>query len=158
MVDLIPSFIKKNVPGFKRNNKSGIPVYDVMIKEPFFISPKTSVKSCSEKIAKHNIGSMLIREEGKIIGIVTKQDLVKKVIAKGLSPSKLKVKDIMTKKLITVNPHEDLSDAVKLMIDNKVEQLPVTEKTEFKGLLTWKQILKIQPKLMELYFEKCKMM
>src|SRR5881397_1998056 len=75
---------------------------------------------------KKGIGSLVVVQEGTAIGIVTERDLVAKVIADGLDPAKVLVRDIMSTPLITIQPNAKLTEAVRLMNEYKIRRLVVT--------------------------------
>ena len=142
---------------YKTSMKTGIKVMDAMTKTPIVVEPNEMIKSCAKKMQSHRVGSLLIKRNEKLLGILTEKDIVNKVIANGLNPSKTPVNEVMTKRsLITINPGSDLYDAILLMRDQNKRRLPVLDKKRVLGLLTYRDILKIQPDLYEIYVEKLK--
>lgn len=129
-------------------------VIDVMTNKPVTAGKDITLKEAAQIMLDSNVNSLLVVESEKPIGIITDEDLVRKVIAKGLDPKKVKVKDIMATDLITINPGKDIYDAMKVMRDHNIRQLPVVEKGKLVGFLTAKDILKIQPELFDLWIEK----
>ena len=136
------------------NYKTGYKVCDAMTKKPVFVSPETSIEDCALKMLNNHVGSLVITDSTKLLGILSDRDLVRRVIAKKLNPKELKAKEVMIKKVITISPEKDIYDALKKMKDSDVRHLPVMDKKEMVGLLTLKDILKIQPELFELMVEK----
>jgi len=136
------------------NYKTGYKVCDAMTKKPVSISPETSIEECALKMRDNHVGSLVITEDSKLLGILSDRDIVRRVIAKRLNPRELKVKEVMIKKVITIGPEKDIYDALKKMKNNDVRHLPVMNKKEMVGLLTLKDVLKIQPELFELMVEK----
>lgn len=136
------------------NYKTGYKICDAMTKKPVSVSPETSIEECALKMRNNHIGSLVITKDSKLLGILSDRDIVRRVIAKGLNPKELEAKEVMIKKVITINPEKDIYDALKKMKDSDVRHLPVMNKKEMIGLLTVKDILKIQPELFELMVEK----
>ena len=134
---------------FIKKNKVGIKVNDAMTKRPITISPDINIPSCARKMLSKNVGSLIVMEGDKISGIVTEKDIVEDVVGKELDFKDVKVKDIMTVGYIFITPHSDLSEAVELMIREDVRRLLVVEDKKLLGLLTVKDILKVQPRLYE---------
>jgi signal-transduction protein with cAMP-binding, CBS, and nucleotidyltransferase domain len=85
---------------------------------------------------------------------VNDTDIIRNVLAKGINPLDVIVEDVMQTKIITLNPHQDMYDALQLMKKYNIRTLPVVEDGKLKGLLTLKDILKIQPTLFEVIAEK----
>ena len=85
-------------------------------------------------------GFLIIVKDGHPIGIVTEQDLVRKVIAAELNPSKLSLGEIMSSPLITIDPDEDLVKASEVMKTNSIRRLPVIKDGVMYGVLTSREI------------------
>lgn len=134
--------------------KTGYKVYDCMTTKPISVAPDTSLEQCAKVMAKNHVGALVIKENHKSIGLITEQDIVRKVIAKGTNPLTKKVKDFMEKKLKTVSPNADIYDALIIMRDSNIRHLPVVDKGNMVGLLTLKDVLKIEPSLFDLLVEK----
>jgi len=134
--------------------KTGYKVGDAMTIHPVTVNEDTTLKECAEIMAEKHVGSLLIEEKGRVVGIVTEQDLVRKAIANLLDPASTPVKKIMEKELLTISPDKDIYDALKIMRDYNIRHLPVIDKGRFVGFLTIKDILKIQPQLFDLIVEK----
>ena len=134
--------------------KTGYKVGDAMTINPVTVKKETTLKECANIMTKKHVGSLLVEDKGKVVGIVTEQDLVRKAMAKLLDPAKTPIKKVMEKELLTISPKKDIFDALKIMRDYNVRHLPVLDKGKFVGFLTIKDILKIQPQLFELIVEK----
>ena len=79
---------------------------------------------------------------------------MRKAIAEGLDPKKSVAKDVMVQEIITIKPGVDIFEAVHVMKDHDIRHLPVIEGKKLIGLLTIKDILKIQPQLFEIFVDK----
>jgi len=134
--------------------KTGIKVYDSMTEQPIFLTPDDTVEHCAEEMEKHHVGTIIIKEEENIVGIISEQDIVRDIIAKKINPIGVQLKNHMQKKLITITPDKDIFDALMLMRDYNIRHLPVIDEGKIIGLLTIKDILKIEPQLFELLTEK----
>ncbi|MBT3395378.1 CBS domain-containing protein [archaeon] len=137
--------------------KTGIKVSDAMTKSPVYAKPEDTILACAEKMKEHDIGSLIIKKEGKLLGIVTETDFLAKVIANREDTS-IPVKKIMTKKedIISIAGNEDLYDAILTMSREDVRRLPVISEEFVLGLLTHKDILKIHPDLYDIFVQKYK--
>lgn len=134
--------------------KTNIKVSDAMTEQPITVSPDVSLKESALLMKKKHVGSLLIKEKKKVLGIMTEKDMVRKGIAYGKDPSKTKVKEVMNPKFATIEPHVDIFDALKTMRDLNIRHLPVMQDKKMVGLLTLKDILKIQPDLFDLLVER----
>ena len=134
--------------------KTGYKVYDCMTTKPISCSSSSTLQECAKIMDEHHVGAIVIRENGHSLGLITEQDIVRKIIAKGQNPVDKKVKDYMETDLITISPKEDIFNALIKMRDSNIRHLPVVEDKKMVGLLTMKDILKIEPQLFELLIEK----
>lgn len=134
--------------------KTGYKVCDAMTRKPIAVSQNTTAKECAQIMREKDVGSLVVKEKEMLKGYITEQGLVHKIIARGLSPEKTRVKDIMIKDVAVISPNLDVYDALMVMRDEDVRQLPVLDGKKLVGLLTVKDILKIQPQLFELLVDK----
>lgn len=134
--------------------RTGVHVGDAMTSTPVLVSPELTVTQCARLMKKKGVGSVLVRDGGKLHGIVTEKDFLEKVLAKGVHGDELRVKEVMTKKLVTIEPQEDIYDALMKMNDEEVRRLPVVKGGKLVGILTQKDILKIEPQLFDYMVEK----
>lgn len=129
--------------------KVGVKVGDVMTKKFVSVVPSLSIIECAKIMAKKGVGSLIVSDNQKIKGIMTEGDILQ-AVAKGFDLKKTNVAKIMTKKIIGINPGKDISDAMQVMKTRKVRWLPVLADGNVIGLLTEKDILKIQPELFDI--------
>ena len=134
--------------------KTGYKVYDCMTTKPISVSSDASLEECAKAMSQNHVGALVIKDNHESKGLITEQDIVRDVIAKGINPLTKKVKDFMATKLITIKPSDDIYDALIKMRDSNIRHLPVVDKGEMVGLLTLKDVLKIEPSLFDLLVEK----
>jgi CBS domain-containing protein len=134
--------------------RTGYKVGDVMTQKPIVAPSDADIQSLAKTMAEYKINAVIVAEGKSLKGIVTEQDIIRKAIALGKNPLELKANDVMEKNLTTINPNIDLKEALVLMSDLNIRHLPVIEDKSFVGLLTMKDILKIQPHLLELISHK----
>jgi len=134
--------------------ETGYKVCDAMTRKPIILSSDNDLKECAKEMLKNHVGAIIIKDDGKALGIITEQDIVRKVIAKGINPFKTKLKDVMEKNLISISPEKDIYEALMIMRDKNIRHLPVVDNGIMVGLLTLKDILKIQPQLFDFLVEK----
>ena len=134
--------------------KTGYKVYDCMTTKPVSVSSDATLEQCAKAMAKNHVGALVVKDNHLSKGLITEQDIVRKVLAKGTNPLAKNVKDFMEKKLITIKPNDDIYEALIKMRDSNIRHLPVVDKGKMVGLLTLKDVLKIEPSLFELLVEK----
>ena len=126
-----------------------IKVKDVMVKKDRLVtaSPDESVKDAAIKMFSRGVGSVLIVDDDKLLGIFTERDLVKVVASD--KPVYTKLKDVMTTGLITVSPEESLSRAALIMSERNIRHLPVVENDRLVGIVSARDIAKYYSQVME---------
>lgn len=111
-------------------------VRDFMIKEVLTIEPIQSVLQAAILMTEKGEGSIVVMEGGAVKGIVTERDLLFKVTAKHIDPATLKVAEIMSSPLISIDPQASIREATKIMIDNKIRRLAVITDGALVGMIS----------------------
>jgi len=120
-------------------------VKDVMVTDLVVVDANTSVREAVKRMNDFGIGCLPVMDSGKVAGIMTERDILRRVVAEGKNPDNTLVKDIMSKPLIVVDPETSLEDAVELMIEKKIKKLPVMKDDKLVGLVTFTDIARFQP-------------
>jgi len=110
----------------------------------------TTVSEAVRLMVKNNIGAILVRKHEDVLlgyttGIVTEQDLLQKVLSKGMDPKKTFVEQIMTTPLVTVNVDTTLDDAIDIMVKKDVRRLPIEDKGKVVGMITDRDLIRAIP-------------
>lgn len=130
-------------------------VRDIMSRPVITAKETDTAADIAALMAKHNIGCVLISgKKGETIGIVTERDIVQRVAAKNLLPSKVMARESMSKPVITIRSGASVTDAAKFMNQKKVRRLAVIEDGKLTGVLTMKDILAVTPAMIDLASEK----
>lgn len=132
---------------------TGIKVEDAMVTEVITARPNQTVLDASRIMKEKDIGSVVICEGDNPTGIVTREDIVSKVAAEDKLSSKIMLKDIMSKNLVTCNPDCDISEAARLMSKNKYERIPVVSMGKLIGIISAREIAKVAPAALEIMTE-----
>ncbi len=127
-----------------------IRVSEVMSRNPIKVESSLTAEEGAKLMAHKGISSLLIEEQGRIVGIVTERDIVTKIAANGLSSSEIKLKEIMSSPLIHVEGDSPLETAAEMMWKRKIRRLPVVINNEISGILTENDIVRISPGLIEI--------
>jgi CBS domain-containing protein len=129
--------------------RARIPVVEIMTVKPVTITGEATAAEASKVMREKDIGSLVVVDRSSPTGIVTERDVVTKVAALDLQPSRVLVKDIMTSPVVAVHPHEEVAEAAKLMSQRKIRRLPVVEEGKLVGIVTENDIIRIWPTLIE---------
>jgi CBS domain-containing protein len=123
-------------------------VSDVMTRSPVTISPDATLIDCSRVLVKKKVGSVILVKDKKMRGMLTTKDIVWAITKKkGGELVHVKASDIATKKVKFVKPTLAMSKALKIMKRTGFKRLPVVHKGNLVGMITIKDILKVEPTL-----------
>jgi len=111
-------------------------VRDIMTKEIVMIDGSESALEAAKVMAEKGISSLFVVKDATPVGIVTERDFIKKVCAKDLPVTKVKVADIMSKILTTADPETPIEVAVQRMVNHKIRRLPILDGTKIVGIIT----------------------
>jgi CBS domain-containing protein len=100
-------------------------VEDLMTKEVAIIDLDIDVKNAASKLAQEGRGCLIVVQDSRVAGIVTEQDIVAKVTASGVDPTKVRIRDIMSTPVITVKSSSTIKEAAELMSAYKIRRLVV---------------------------------
>lgn len=121
-------------------------VKDVMNKNVVVAKSNATIREAAKVMNKFRIGSLIVLKEEAIAGIVTERNVLT-AVASGKDTDSTAIEEIMTKKVVTVDPDQTVEAAVDLMIQNKIKKLPVVEDNKLKGIITASDIVVVEPKL-----------
>jgi CBS domain-containing protein len=102
----------------------------------YSILPDKTVFEGLQMMAKLDIGALLVMEEDKLLGILTERDYARKIILKGKASKDTPVKQIMTKKVITIHPDQTLEEAMQIMSSKHFRHLPIVEDEKVIGVIS----------------------
>ena len=102
-------------------------IRDLMTSNPSTIEPDETVADAAKLIRDEDAGLIPIVEGKKLAGTITDRDIAIRVVAEGKDQQSTTVRDVMTSRLVTVDPDQDLDEALRLMAKHQVRRLPVVE-------------------------------
>src|SRR5947199_10719641 len=100
---------------------------ELMTSNPCSIDSDKSVAYAAKMMRDENVGLAPIVEGNRLIGTVTDRDIAIRVVAEGKDPESTKVTEVASTDLVTVDPQQDLDEALRLMSKHQVRRLPVIE-------------------------------
>jgi len=113
-----------------------MPVREIMSTNVITAEGSIKASEGARKMAEHDIGSLVVTKKDKPIGIVTERDMVRKLMSKGVAPSSVTLKDVMSQPLVTIKSDESLSGAAQKMLENDIRRLPIVEDDKLVGIIT----------------------
>lgn len=105
------------------------------------ISPKATLREAARQMRDKRVGSLIIGEGEKQIGIISEADFVRKAIAEGLNPDTTPVESILSKPIITIDIDKTAKEANDLMATKAVRHLAVTDKGKIVGVISVRDLV-----------------
>jgi CBS domain-containing protein len=105
------------------------------------LSPSDSVFDALRQLADHNVGAMMVMDQGRLVGVFSERDYTRKIALAGKSSKDTLVKDIMTPDVLTVSPQTRTRDCMALMSQKKIRHLPVVEADKVLGMISIRDIM-----------------
>jgi len=125
-------------------------VKEIMRSDVKTARPDSSVREVVGKMDRLDIGSIIIVQGRRPIGIITERDVLRKVVEHCLDPSLCKAKDIMTTPIVTAEENLSVEEAARMMATRKIKRIPIVRKDELVGIVTLTDLLVNNPTLVEL--------
>ena len=123
-------------------------VKDLMTSSVVSLNSNDSTKKAAELMKEHNIGSVPVCQDGKVIGIVTDRDIALRTVGDGKDAKTVTVRDIMSSNPVLGTPDMSIDEASRIMSDRQIRRLPVVDNNNLVGILALGDIA-VQPRLNE---------
>ena len=99
---------------------------EVMRREPIEVAPEDTLGEVAERMSEANVGAVVVKDYGRLIGILTERDMLKAMAAR-VHTSEARVRQWMTEDPITAGVDTGLEEAARIMLDNGFRHLPIVD-------------------------------
>jgi CBS domain-containing protein len=113
---------------------------DILKPDFITVAPEDTLGEVAEKMMKQNVGAVIVKDFGRLIGILTERDMLRAMAAR-MHTSEARVRQWMTADPITASPDMALDDAAKVMLDHGFRHLPVTDGETVLGVVSLRRVL-----------------
>jgi len=117
-------------------------ILGVKNKEVWTTGPEDTVYDSISLMADKRVGALVVTEGTKVLGIITERDYTHKVILQGKASKNTPVRDIMTDRVIYVQPDQKIEECMALMTEKKIRHLPVLEEGKLVGVISIGDVVK----------------
>jgi len=129
-------------------------VRDVMTKDVRVVRPDTNVKEVVAVMNKFDIGSIIVVQGDRPVGIITERDILRRIVEPCLAPETLTARQVMTSPVVTIDENASINEAAKLMVKKRIKRLLVTRNNnELVGIITFTDIVTKVPDLLNILEE-----
>jgi len=116
-------------------------VKDVMSKDVKVVQPNSKVREVVADMNKFNIGSIVVVQGDKPVGVISERDILRRVVEPCLSPEALTARQVMTSPVVTISETASMDEAARLMAKKKVRKIPVMNEQKLVGIVTFTDIV-----------------
>jgi CBS domain-containing protein len=121
-------------------------VMDIMSNRIITSASDEPISKVASTLIENDVGSIVVVDGEELLGIITKGDILRKVLLRGLDPKKTPAEKVMSPRVVTIDSDATLEKASKLMIEKKVSKLPVvSEEGRLVGIVTSTDIIRAEP-------------
>lgn len=120
------------------------PILELLKRRPpgnWSLNPDDSVFDALKTLADHNVGALMVLDNGKLVGVFSERDYTRKIALAGKSSKDTRVSDIMTAHVVTVSPQVRTRDCLALMSQKKIRHLPVVDGDKVLGMISIRDIM-----------------
>ncbi|BDG10873.1 CBS domain-containing protein [Anaeromyxobacter paludicola] len=100
------------------------------------VSPEMTVCAAVELINARKIGSVLVTDGDRLIGIFTERDVLRRVVGERRDPARTRVADVMTRELVVMKPTSTVQDAMTVVAERRCRHLPIVEDGKLVGVIS----------------------
>jgi CBS domain-containing protein len=111
-------------------------VRDAMVPEPGTLDASASAQEAGERLSDPAVRAVLVCEDGRLLGVITRKTLVREIVATGRDPRATRLREIAEPPLFTLDASMDLEEAFRALEDNDLERVPVVESGRLVGILS----------------------
>lgn len=102
----------------------------------YSVSPTTTVSDAVAEMNRHRVGSIIVLDGGRLVGIFTERDVLRRVVGAGVDPKHALVADVMTAGVITISPEATLEETMSIFTEKRCRHLPVIESGRLIGTIS----------------------
>jgi CBS domain-containing protein len=111
-------------------------VRDAMVPEPGTLDASASAQEAGERLSDPAVRAVLVSDDGRLVGVVTRKTLVQEIVATGRDPRATALRDIAEPPLFTVDAGMELDEAYRALEEQDFERVPVLEEGRLVGILS----------------------
>ncbi|HET9143671.1 CBS domain-containing protein [Actinophytocola sp.] len=106
------------------------------------VEPGLSVAGLAGELARHNVGAMVVLDDGQVVGIVSERDVVRQLHERGANLLDVRVADIMTTSVVTCLPTDSVDSLAATMTERRIRHMPVLQDGSLAGIVSIGDVVK----------------
>jgi len=117
----------------------------------YSVAPEAMVYDAIAEMAERNVGAMLVVRDGNLQGIMTERDYLRAIALKGRNSRETPVSEIMSRKIIYVEPSCTVDEALSIMTEKRIRHLPVLDQQRIAGVVSIGDLVKAKVEKQQLH-------
>lgn len=132
-------------------------VRDIMAVNVVSMPPDASVFEVSKAMAEMDIGSVIIADKDRPLGIITESDIVRRVVVEEKDTKTTTASEVMSSPIIHVEPGTGLTEAMRIMAKSNIRRVAVLKNNTLAGIITSRDLLRWSPELIDILVESLRL-
>lgn len=132
-------------------------VRDIMSVNVVTMQPDATIFEVATSMTKMDIGSIIITEKERPLGIITESDIVRRVITEKRDPQSTAAREVMSSPIIHVEPGTALTEAMRVMAKGNIRRVAVLKNNSLSGIITSRDLLRWSPELIDILVESLRL-
>jgi CBS domain-containing protein len=117
-------------------NASITAILDRKGRNVFSVSSTATICDAVAEMNRHRVGSVLVIDGGRLVGIFTERDVLRRVVGAGVDPKRGLVSDVMTAGVITISPETTIEETMRIFTEKRCRHLPVIDQGRLAGTIS----------------------
>lgn len=128
-------------------------IRQMMATEMVTATPEEMVADVARRMSGSHVGAVMVVEGGKLVGLFSERDLLQRVVGEGLAPAAVRVGDVATREVFTVDVDQPVREVLRLFRERRVRHLPVLANGAPAGILSTRDLLERSVEALEHFIE-----
>jgi CBS domain-containing protein len=111
-------------------------IREIMTESVVKLPSSATLFQAARQMRDADVGSVVVEDEGRVVGLVTDRDLVVRALADGRDPETTPLSEVASTNLVTVSPDDDMDLAIEIMIERSLRRVPVLERGKIVGIVS----------------------
>jgi CBS domain-containing protein len=117
-------------------NASITAILDRKGRQVFSVEPNVTVAEAVNEMNRHRVGSVLVLDQGHLVGIFTERDVLRRIVGACVDPKNTRVSEVMTPGVLTITPQTTIEETMEIFTNKRCRHLPVCERGELLGTIS----------------------
>ncbi|MBC7958369.1 MAG: CBS domain-containing protein, partial [Vallitaleaceae bacterium] len=113
---------------------------DIMTTSVVSVEKTTSVRDAAMKMAQSDVGSVVVNDKSKLVGIITDRDITIRGVAENSDLGKVTCGDVMSSNVVTATSTTDMEDVISLMSEHQIKRIPIVDQNNVVGMISLRDI------------------